>query len=81
MARDLAGASESLRFAAAVSAFGQILRGGRYTERYGYDDVLQLARGARGDDAHGWKGEFVQMVELARSLGTQASHGSTEIGD
>jgi len=82
MTRDIAAASESLRFAAAVSAFGQILHGGRYTERYGYEDVLKLARGARGDDAHGWKGEFVQLVELARSLSTQASNGSTqEIGD
>ena len=73
----LASASESLRFAAAVSAFGQILRGGRYTERYGYQDVLRLARGARGDDATGWKGEFVQMVELAQSLSTHAANAAT----
>lgn len=77
----LAEASESLRFAAAVSAFGQLLRGGRYTEGYGYADVLQLARGARGDDAHGWKNEFVQLVALARDLGTQAQSGTQEIGD
>ncbi|MGQ0586921.1 MAG: vWA domain-containing protein [Gammaproteobacteria bacterium] len=77
----LAQASESLRFAAAVSAFGQILRGGRYTERYGYEDVLKLARASRGDDAHGWTGEFVQLVERARSLGTQANAGTPEISD
>jgi len=71
--RDIAQASESLRFAAAVSAFGQILRGGRYTERYGYDDVLKLARGARGDDAQGWRGEFMQLVDLAKGLATPAS--------
>jgi len=85
MAPSLAQASESLRFAAAVSAFGQLLRGGRYTERYGYADVLQLARGARGDDAQGWKNEFVQLVALARDLGTQAKSqaisGTPEIGD
>ena len=82
MTRDLASASESLRFAAAVSAFGQILRGGRYTEQYAYADVLKLARAARGEDAQGWKGEFVQLVELAQSLSTQASHdGTPEISD
>jgi Ca-activated chloride channel homolog len=82
MTRDIASASESLRFAAAVSAFGQILRGGRYTERYGYEDVLKLARGSRGGDAHGWKGEFVQLVELAQSLSTRAAGTQTqEIGD
>jgi Ca-activated chloride channel family protein len=82
MTRDLASASESLRFAAAVSGFGQLLRGGRYTEHYGYADVLKLARAARGADAQGWKGEFVQLVELAQSLSTRAAHeGTPEIGD
>ena len=81
MTRDIASASESLRFAAAVSAFGQILRGGRYTERYAYEDVLKLARNARGDDAQGWKGEFVQLVELAQSLGTHAKSDTPEISD
>ena len=80
MADSIARASDSLRFAAAVSAFGQLLRGGRYTEGYGYADVLALARGARGDDAHGWKNEFVQLVALARDLGTQAK-SDMEISD
>jgi Ca-activated chloride channel family protein len=82
MAPSLERASPALRFAAAVSAFGQILRGGRYTERYGYEDVLRLARGARGNDAAGWQGEFVQLVERAQSLSTRAAHDVTpEIGD
>jgi Ca-activated chloride channel family protein len=81
LAPSFARASESLRFAAAVSAFGQILRGGRYTERYGYADVLALARATRGADAQGWKGEFVQLVELAGSLSTRAANGATEVGD
>jgi Ca-activated chloride channel family protein len=78
----LARASESLRFAASVAAFGQILRGGSYTERYGYADVLALARAARGDDAQGWKQEFIQLVEQAQDLGTQAANrGTPEISD
>ncbi len=78
---EMTAASESLRFAAAVSAFGQVLRGGRYTGHYGYDDVLKLARSARGDDAQGWKGEFVQLVELAQSLSMHAANGHTESAD
>jgi len=82
MAPSLAQASASLRFAASVAAFGQILRGGRYTERYGYADVLTLARAARGDDAQGWKNEFMQLVELAQDLGTHAANrGTPEISD
>jgi Ca-activated chloride channel family protein len=81
MAASIDQASPSLRFAAAVSAFGQLLRGGRYTERFGYADVLRLARAARGDDAAGWKGEFVQLVELAQSLSTHAAKApGQEIG-
>lgn len=61
-------ASESFRFAAAVAAFGQKLRGGRYTGDYSYDDLLQLARAARGEDDQGWRGEFLQLVKLAAGL-------------
>lgn len=60
--------SDSLRFAAAVAGFGQLLRGGHYLESFGYDDVLRLARGARGTDAQGYRGEFLQLVGLAQSL-------------
>jgi hypothetical protein len=30
--------------------------------------VLSLARGARGEDQHGYRGEFVGLVETARTL-------------
>ncbi len=60
--------SDGFRFAAAVSAFGQILRGGKYTETFDYGDVSTLARKARGDDAFGYRGEFLSLVQLAQSL-------------
>ena len=62
-----AGAPEDVRFAAAVAAFGQLLRGGRYTEDYGYDDVIAAAQAARGDDPFGYRAEFLSLVRLARS--------------
>jgi Ca-activated chloride channel family protein len=64
------GGSTELRFAAAVAAFGQKLRGGRYLEGFGYDDIEQLARAARGGDPHGYRGEFMQLVKLAGALAT-----------
>ncbi len=60
-------APQEARFAAAVAAFGQLLRGGRYTGSYGYDDVIALAQGARGDDPFGYRAEFVALVRLARA--------------
>lgn len=57
-----------MRFAATVAGFGQLLRGGRYTGDYDYDDVIALAQGARGEDPFGYRAEFVDLVRLARSL-------------
>ena len=65
---DLGRSSERYRFAAAVAGFGQLLRGGKFTGDYRYDDVLDLARGARGSDTFGYRGEFLSLVNLARSL-------------
>ncbi len=55
------------RFAASVAAFGQILRGGRYTGDFGYDDVIALANANKGADEFGYRSEFVNLVRLAKS--------------
>jgi Ca-activated chloride channel family protein len=68
MHAELQQASERYRFAAAVAAFGQLLRDGRYTGDFDYADVLALARAARGTDPFGYRGEFLQLAGLAASL-------------
>ena len=65
-------APEDLRFAAAVAGFGQLLRGGRYTGAFDYDDVIALAQGARGDDPFGYRAEFVGLARLAKSAAAMA---------
>jgi Ca-activated chloride channel family protein len=67
----LADTSDSYRFSAAVAGFGQLLRGGRYTESFGFDDVLSLAHAARGQDSSGYRGEFVGLVKTAEALSTR----------
>ena len=62
---DVADAPADMRFAAAVAAFGELLRGGRYTEAYGYDDVIAAAKAAKGQDPFGYRAEFVTLVRLA----------------
>lgn len=66
----LANTSNSYRLAASVAGFGQLLRGGQYTESFRYTDIEQLAQAARGEDRHGYAGEFLQLVKLANSLST-----------
>ena len=63
----IAAAPQEARFATAVAAFGQILRGGRYTGSYSYDDVVKLAQGSKGADEFGYRAEFINLVRLARS--------------
>ena len=60
-------ASPEASFAAAVAAFGQILRGGEFTGSFGYGDVIALANANRGKDEFGYRGEFVNLVRLAKS--------------
>lgn len=66
--QDLDDSSENFRFSAAVAGFGQVLRGGDMLEEFNYDEVLDLARSARGNDDHGYRGEFLTLVSLASSL-------------
>ena len=70
-------ASEDLRFAAAVAAFAQQLKGDKYTGRFSLADSAELARTAKGEDRFGLRAEFVQLVELAQSLQTETSRSTT----
>ena len=65
---NLAQTSARYRFAASVAAFGQILRGGQFTQSFGLDEVMSLARQSRGDDPWGYRSEFINLVNLAKSL-------------
>jgi Ca-activated chloride channel family protein len=64
----LDGAPADQRFAVAVAAFGQRLRGEPQLADYGYDRIAELANGARGDDPEGYRAEFVKLVRMAESL-------------
>jgi len=61
--------SDRFRFSAAVAAFADRLRGGKYSADFSYEAVLKLAQGARGEDLYGYRGEFVGLVRMARALG------------
>ncbi len=67
-----ADAPDDARFAAAVAGFGQLLRG-RGLGGFSYDDVLDIARDARGEDSLGYRAEFVQLVRMAGGLSRMAA--------
>lgn len=65
---DIAAAPTDVRFATAVAAFGQKLRGTQALETYTYGSILDLARSARGNDTFGYRAGFETLVGLAQSL-------------
>lgn len=77
----LAEPSASLRLAAAVAAFGQQLKGGKYLEGYGYGQIAALARGASSADAGSNLGDFLQLVGLAEGLSARNPAGSSAGSD
>jgi len=54
--------SDDFRWSAAVAAFGMVLRESQYVKAFGFKDVLELAQGARGKDAEGYRGEFIGLI-------------------
>ncbi|MFB9947302.1 von Willebrand factor type A domain-containing protein [Rhizobium puerariae] len=66
--RDLASAPQDVRFATAVAAFAQKLRGTDALESYPYRAILDMARNARGEDPFGYRGGFLDLVRLAETL-------------
>ncbi|MBL7002635.1 MAG: DUF3520 domain-containing protein, partial [Gammaproteobacteria bacterium] len=56
------------RFAAAVAAFGEKLRGGNNLSDFTYNDIVDLVKTSRGDDEHGYRAEFLRLVKLTQSI-------------
>ena len=64
-----ATAPEATRWAMAVAAFSQRLRGDPWmSASFKNAAILELAQGARGDDPYGERAAFVQMVRAADGL-------------
>ena len=55
------------RFATAVAAFGQLLRKDPNVGSMTLADVQRIAAAARGEDAFGYRGEFLRLVQVAQS--------------
>lgn len=64
----LENTSDTFRWSAAVAGFGMLLRDSPYAKKYDYDDVLELARGSRGKDDHGYRIELIKMIKSYQLL-------------
>ncbi len=60
--------SERLKFAAAVAAFADALRGGTHLGAMNFPAIVRLASESRGDDPYGYRAGFIELAETARAL-------------
>lgn len=63
--------SDNLGWSMAVAGFGMLLRDSEYKGDLKYADVLQMAKSSKGTDEFGYRGEFIELVDLAKSMSPQ----------
>ncbi len=65
--------SDDFRWSASVAAFGMLLTESQYLEQFDPDNIIDLARSARGEDPEGYRSEFVNLVKnYALSAGAES---------
>jgi Ca-activated chloride channel family protein len=73
----LGQASTDFRFATSVAGFGMLLRNGTSNAQgLNFEAVRSLAQSALGDDRHGYRAEFLSLVDRARQLITPQPYSS-----
>ncbi len=60
--------SVDFRFASAVAEFALLLKDSKFKGAASFDSVLERARSAKGEDAEGYRAEFIRLVETAELL-------------
>ena len=63
-----AEATPDFQFASSVASFGMLLRDSEHKGNTSFAAVKEIAEAASQRDEHGYRAEFVQMVERARQL-------------
>lgn len=66
--RAMADSPESFRLAASVAQFGMLLRKSTYAGKSDYAHTLEMVNGLKGNDAEGYRSQFVKMIKQAMAL-------------
>ncbi len=76
-----ANPSQDFTWAASVAAWSLMLRESELIdERFGYDELLKLAEGARGRDDKGYRAEAIRLMEAASTLSLPELTAEEETG-
>ena len=60
--------SDNFRFSAAVAEFGLLLRDSSFKGNASREQVIELAKSAKGEDEEGYRSEFIKLVRASSSL-------------
>lgn len=60
--------SDDMRFAVSVAQFGQILKDSQYKGIMTIDEIIKVAKKAKGSDDEGYRSEFIKMVEMYKMI-------------
>lgn len=65
---NLENTSNNFRFAASVAAFGMLLQQSKFLESFDQQDIVALAKKAKGKDSFGYRQEFIELVKASERL-------------
>jgi Ca-activated chloride channel family protein len=70
--KDFNATSTDFKFASAVAEFGMLLRDSKFKQKSSYAHAIATARVGKGEDAEGYRSEFIRLAESAKLLSKTA---------
>ncbi len=67
---------ENIQFAASSAGFAQLLKGNKYLGDWNWQDAIDTARIAKGDDKQGYRAEMIKLMEMAKLLSDTSEIGA-----
>ncbi|MBF0288751.1 MAG: VWA domain-containing protein [SAR324 cluster bacterium] len=64
----LENTTNDFRFSAAVAQYGLLMKNSKYKGDTSFDNILNLAKHAKGPDMEGYRAEFIKLVEMTKLL-------------
>jgi Ca-activated chloride channel family protein len=60
--------SDDFRFAAAVAEYGMLLRNSQFKQNSRFDQLIKMAKSAKGKDDDGYRSEFIRLAESTMNM-------------
>jgi Ca-activated chloride channel family protein len=64
----VAKTSDDFRFAAAVAEYGMLLRDSEFKQKANFEQVVTMAKTAKGKDDNGYRAEFIRLAESTGNI-------------